>query len=396
MADRKDCSVETIMTVKKNATAVFILTLIFFALSGCSRKGMEGEEIKIGVIAMLSGEYADEGKYLSDAAELAVRNVNDSGGIRIGTERVKVSLVIEDDRNNPEEALNAARKLIYQDKVVALVGPQFSGNAIPVSRLAESKKVVMVCPMSTHPDTTAGKSYVFRIPYIDTFQGQVLAHFARENLQAATAAVLYDISSAYNSTLAEVFMETFKEAGGSLTAFEIYTSDRTEDFSEQLRRIAGGSPEVLFLPNYSADVLLQARQAREAGIEAILLGGDGWSQDRFVNEPVFEGAYFTRHWHPQVGNGHARDFVTAYEQLYGTVPHDVAATTYDATTLLLTAMEQAGSSDSEQIQETLYRMERFIGVTGMIRYEKSGDPVKSVIVVQLKNGKAEVFSKIEP
>ena len=130
---------------------------------------------------MLSGEYSEEGKYLSNGAALAVKNVNDSGGIRIGTERVKVSLVIEDDRNNPEEAVNAARKLIYQDKVAALVGPQFSGNAIPVSRLAENEKVVMVCPMSTHPDTTAGKSYVFRIPYIDTFQGQVLARFARQN-----------------------------------------------------------------------------------------------------------------------------------------------------------------------------------------------------------------------
>jgi branched-chain amino acid transport system substrate-binding protein len=373
-----------------------LIAIIFFALSGCNCKCRTAEEIKIGVIAMLSGANVRDGVQMSNAANLACRNINEKGGIPIGRDRMKVLLLFENDRNNPEDALNAARRLICQEDVVALVGPQFSRNAIPVARFAESEGVVMICPMSTHPDTTAGKNYVFRIPYIDTVQGRALANFARESLQASTAAVLYDISSAYNRMLAEVFREAFEKAGGRITAFEFYTSNHSEDFSEQLGRIAGASPDVLFLPNYCTDVILQARQAREKGIEATLLGGDGWSQERLVNERVFDGAYFTRHWHPLVAKGHAADFVLRYEELYGISANDVAATTYDAVTMLLAAMERAGSMEPEKVRNTLYRMDDFIGVTGSIRYENSGDPVKSVIVVRIEEGKVSFFSKIEP
>ena len=127
-----------------------------------------------------------------------------------------------------------------------------------------------------------------------------------------------------------------------------------------------------------------------------MLGGDGWSQERLVGEPVFEGAFFARHWHPQVANGQAGDYILRYEELFGISAEDVAATTYDAVTMLLAAMERAGSTEPEKVRHALYRMEEFIGVTGTIRYEKSGDPVKSVIIVQIKNGKVSFFCEIEP
>ncbi|UCF98130.1 MAG: ABC transporter substrate-binding protein [Spirochaetaceae bacterium] len=353
-------------------------------------------EIKIGVIAMLSGDSAQSGRNMVDAARLAVEEACGLQGIRLGRQRAVVSLIVEDDRSSPEGAMNAARKLIYQDDVVALIGPQFSRNAIPVARLAEDEGVLMICPMSTHPDTTAGKTLVFRIPYLDTFQGQVLARFARHELHCDTASVLYDIAGVYNCTLAEVFKNTFEETGGKVTAYESYTTDDNQDFSKQLACIAEAMPGVLLLPNYASDVLLQVQQARAAGITAILLGGDGWDTGRFTTEPAFDGSFSCRHWHPEIANTEAKHFIASFQHSYKRLPGDVAATTYDAVRLLLTAIEKGQSRDPEVIRDQLYDLESFSGVTGTIRYDGVGDPTKSAVIVQIKDGRESFVTLVEP
>jgi branched-chain amino acid transport system substrate-binding protein len=183
-------------------------------LVSCSRRYAPSRDVRIGVISMLSGEHVrPTSSDMGRGVRLAVLNVNARGGLRVGRARHAVTVFEEDDRNSPEGAVEAARTLIYEDRVMALIGPQFSSNAIPVARLAEQQRIVMVCPMSTHPDTTAGKRFVFRIPYVDTFQGAVLARFAREVLRAQNAAVLYDVAAAYNRTLADVFERTFTSLG---------------------------------------------------------------------------------------------------------------------------------------------------------------------------------------
>ena len=179
--------------------SLLMLFLLFCcALIGCDKIKKRRHEIKIGLIAMLTGENASNGKNMVDAAKLAVDRINEQGGVKLEKHTRSVVLLIEDEKGSPDGAMEAARKLIFQEDVLALVGPQFSSSAIPVARLAESEKVLMIAPMSTHPDTTDGKKYVFRIPYIDTFQGMVIARFAWERLHAQSAAVLYDIAAVYN------------------------------------------------------------------------------------------------------------------------------------------------------------------------------------------------------
>ena len=380
----------------KFISTYFLPIFLVFVIGGCSDLLKKHDEIRIGLIAMLSDENSRNGRDMVDSAMLAINEVNDKGGLRVGKRNHKIALIVEDDKSSPEGAMNAARKLIYQDRVIALVGPQFSNNAIPVARLAEKEKIAMICPMSTHPDTTAGKRYVFRIPYIDTFQGYVIGRFARDVLNAEKAAVLYDIAGAYNSTLAEVFKDTFDESGGIVVAFETYTTDQNEDFREQLERISVKAPDVLFLPNYSADVLLQAQQAREIGIRAVLLGGDGWDHMLFSRESAFDGSFMTRHWHPDITNERARVFNESFQESYKRLPGDVAATTYDAFSLLFKAIEKMNQADSESIQEGLYNLEPYKGVTGTIKYTDTGDPIKSAVIVQIKDMDSTFYTIVEP
>ena len=368
-----------------------LFLLLALSLPGCRGGGSSGAEIRIGLIAMLSGSESDQasGRSMQRGAQLAVEEAN-----RTGLRRV--TLVVADDRNNPEGAIEAARRLIYQERVPAIIGPQFSRNAIPAARLAESERTVMICPLSTNPQTTAGKHFVFRVPYLDTFQGYSLARFARQELAASRAAVLYDVANEYNRTLAEVFRDTFLRLGGTLAAFESYTTDQAMDFTPQLSRIAAAGAEVLFLPNLNDDVRRQGRQARALGIDAVLLGGDGWNPDELASEPAFAGSFASRHWHPDVATEKARNFLKAFRARFGEPPDDIAATTYDAFGLLFAAMRAAGRAEPEAIRAALMSLEPYPGVTGSIVYRGSGDPSKSVVLVRIDGGRAAVHSVLEP
>ncbi len=353
------------------------------ALLCCSRPA----EVRIGVLAMLSGPNSSNGENMKAAAELAVERA--SGPVRL-------ELFVEDDGSTPDAALEAARRLIYRHHVTAIVGPQFSSSAIPVARLAEQERVVMIAPMSTHPDTTAGRRFVFRIPYTDTFQGRVLARFARERLKAARAAVLYDVAGAYNRTLAEIFRSSFESSGGAVVALETYTTDRNLDFTAQLGRVAAAAPDVLFLPNYAADVLAQARQARALGVRAPLLGGDGWDARQFAAVPELEGSFFATPWHPQASGDAGRAFIEAFRAAKGRDPDEVAATTFDAVGLLVAALQRAGRTDAAAIRDAVAALEGYRGVTGLIRYRGGGDPEKSAVIVALGAGTAAVSAIVEP
>ncbi len=377
---------------RSRVLAAGLLALVpILLLPGCHRGDPSRGEVRIGLIAMLSGSASDQasGKSMQRGARLAVEQANRAGARRL-------ALVVADDRNSPEGAIEAARRLIFQERVPAIIGPQFSRNAIPAARLSESEKTVMICPLSTNPQTTAGKLFVFRVPYLDTFQGYSLARFACRDLKASRAAVLYDVSNEYNRTLAEVFRGTFTRLGGRITAFETYTTDQAADFSAQLSRIAASGADVLFLPNLNDDVLRQGRQARLLGIRAVLLGGDGWDPDALASEPAFAGSFAARHWHPAIATQEALAFLRAFRERYRETPDDIAATTYDACGLLLAAMRAAGSAEPEAIRKALLGMEAYPGVTGKILYRGTGDPSKSVVLVGIAAGGVSVRSVLEP
>lgn len=365
--------------------------------TGCSPAARDPIELHIGIIAMLSGSDSDRenGMHMVRAARLAAALTNRETAVR-GSPRVRVRLEEADDRNSPDGAVDATRQLINIDRVSAIVGPQFSRNAIPAARLADREQTVMVCPMSTNPETTLGKQFVFRVAFLDTFQGRILARFARGDLGASTAGVLYDVSNQYNRVLATVFHDVFESLGGTIVAEETYTSDAASDFRPMLSRLRAKAPDILFLPNLSDDVMRQGLQAREMGLTAVLLGGDGWDSRRMALDSRFDGSFCAVAWDPNLPGEPPRAFRTAYAAAYGEDPQAVAATTFDAVQLLVAAARHAGKADPDSLRAALLTMGPFSGATGTISFRDGGDPLKSVALVRIAEGSAPVFKVFTP
>lgn len=376
-----------------------LLLLLCLSLVGgwirCGRQPEKRSEIRIGVLAQPS--LLGRGT-VAEAIDLAIEAVNDAGGLEVGGNKHPVVLIMEDAESTPEATFRAALKLINQENVVALVGPGVSRDAIPAARVAENAHIPMICPTSTHPGTTAGKNYVFRVAFTDPFQGRVLARFAVEELRIPTAAVLYDVANAYNRDIATVFREVFEAAGGRVVAWESYTTG-DQDFRAQLIRIRNRKPGVLFLPNFDVEVVAQARQARQLGIDAILLGSDAWTPETLAQRPELDGAFTTQHWHVGVAgeNPEARSFLRAYRQAYGRNPTGGSVLIYDAVGLLLQAMVHAGRTDPESIRQALSRIENYQGASGTITYRGTGgDPERPAVIVQLKEGRAIFHQLVNP
>lgn len=361
-------------------------------LTGCDRPN---PEIRVGVVERLSGDPVVASRAVSKAASLAVQQVNEEGGVLIGGRRHPIKLLFEDDEGNIERAIAAVRRLINQQHVIAIIGPQWSRHAIPAAQIAEEAQIPLMTPSGTNPAVTAGKQYVFRVSFNDEVQGRALANFAYQDLGARKVAILYDVASPYQATLVEVFKPTFEAAGGQVVAIETYTTDVTE-YRGQLERIRDRQPELLFLPNYADESLRQARQARQLGIAAVLLGADSWSSIDFPNQPDLEGSYFSTHWHPDLPNETSRRFVQAYSQAYGETPGSDEALSYDAMGLLLQALREQDSLEPRALRDGLASLSSYSGVTGAIRYQGSGDPQKPVYILRIQNRQPVFYQRIQP
>jgi branched-chain amino acid transport system substrate-binding protein len=378
------------------ARTLWLVSLIgLFLLAGCSPTEETVSQVKVGVIAPLTGSIPAVGQSTKNAAELAVKEINDAGGLDVGGQKTEIVLFIEDNEDKEESAVSAAQKLINQNNVVAIIGPQASRNAIPASTIAENARIPMISPWSTNPETTAGKKYVFRVAFIDPFQGRVMARFAIEELEAKEAAVLYDVASAYNKGIAEIFEQVFEEAGGQVVTFEAYTTGE-EDFTTQLTAIRDSGADVLFLPNYYNEVPLQVRQAHELGVEATAIGSDSWGQLAAEDMAEMEGLFFSTHYASDIASDVAQEFINKYKEAYGEIPDDVAALTYDAFGMLFQAIESQGEATPESIRNGLATMSQYEGVTGMMEYKGTGDPVKSAVILQIRNGKFTFYKLASP
>ena len=354
---------------------------VALALLGCREQS--ADTVRIGVNAEITGDMPAVGASCRKAAELAANEVNAAGGILLDGKPRRVVLCVEDNAGKPDQSAAAVQKLISEDEVVAIVGPNASRYAIPAAEVAESSRTVLITPWSTNPKTTldarsgAPKRYVFRSCFIDPFQGRVLAAFAFDSLGAKTAAVLYDIASEYNKGIAEIFAAAFAEKGGRVVAMETYTNpDR--DFSAQLTQI---------------------EQARRLGISAPFLGSDSWGSSDLVKlgGAQVEGCCFSTHYAPDRASPVARKFIAAYTAAYGSAPDDVAALTYDAFGLLFQALSRAGRADREALRDALAETPSFEGVTGTMRFSPgSGDPVKSAVIIQVRRGAFAWFADAVP
>jgi len=388
--------------MKKAGVVVALMLLAGVLLWGCQKA--DTSTIRVGMIAELTGAIPAVGASSKNAAEMAVKEINDAGGIDVGGKKYNVQLFIEDSASKPEQAASAAQKLITQQNVVAIVGPNSSSNAIPASEIAESSKVVLITPWSTNPKTTldaktgAPKKFIFRAAFIDPFQGRVVAKFALDTMKAKKVAVLYDVASDYNKGIAEIFKKTFEEMGGQVVAFESYTTN-DKDFSAQLTKIKNAGPDVIYLPNYYNEVPLQVQQAHRLGIKVPFLGSDSWgSQDltKLCGQDC-EGYYFSTHYSAESAAPVTKKFIQAYTAAYGKAPDDVAALTYDSVGLLKQAIVAAGKLDRQAVRDAMAKIPNYDGVTGKMQFrEGSGDPVKSAVIVQIKDGKFVWFADAQP
>jgi branched-chain amino acid transport system substrate-binding protein len=387
----------------KKALFLLLLLIASTTLAACGGAA-GGDTIRVGGIGELTGDIPAVGASFKNAAEMAVQEINDAGGLEVGGKKYQIEFFIEDNAGKADQSASAAQKLITQQNVVAIIGPNASRYAIPASEIAESSKVVLISPWSTNPKTTldantgAPKSYVFRAAFIDPFQGRVVANFAQTELGAKNAAVLYDVASEYNKGIAEFFKQTFEGAGGTVVAFETYTTG-DKDFSAQLTKIKDTNPDVIFLPNYYSEVPLQIQQAHRLGITVPFLGSDSWGSAELLTlcGADCEGYYFSTHYAADAATPVATKFIEGYKTKYGNTPDDVAALTYDSFGLLWQALQAAGKVDRQAVRDALAKIPNYEGVTGTMQFQEgSGDPIKSAVILQVKDGAFHWFANAAP
>jgi len=364
-------------------------------LAGCSPQS--AKEIRIGLITPLTGDVKTFGESVKNAFEMAVDEANKAGGVA----GMKIVPVVVDDRNDPTEASNAANKLIKQDRVRAIVGSVTSKATIPVSDLAQSGKIPTITPSATNPKVTVAdgkrKDFMFRACFIDPFQGKVMAKFARETLFKEKAAVLYDASNDYSKGVAEYFADAFRIMGGKVVAYESYGKDDV-DFSALLTKVKASGPDVVFLPDYYNKVGLIAKQAREKGIRADLIGPDGWDSPDLVKiaGEAVEGGYFSNHYSPDDTRPEVVAWVKKYKEKFGQTPDALGTLAYDATNLLLEAIRKANSDDPVKIRAALASIKGFKGVTGESAMDDNGNAIKSAVILQIVNGRQKYVKVVTP
>lgn len=382
---------------------IFILLCLGLLIAGCANKQPSVPTIKIGLIAELTGSIPAVGASCKNAALLAVQNVNRAGGLSVNGQKYQVELLIQDSAARPDQAAAVAQKLITQDKVLAIIGPNCSSNALPASEIAEKAKVVLITPWSTNPKTTIDvrtgqpKQYVFRACFTDVFEGRVLANFASTTLKAKKVAVLFDIASDVLKSQAEQFRKYFTAQGGQIVAYETYTGG-DKDFSAQLTKIKNAHPEIVFVPSYYTDVPLEVAQAHRLGLTVPFLGSDAWSTEELIKMcgPDCEGFFLSNHYSPNSTNPATKNYVTAYQAAYSTIPDDIAALTADAFGLLFQAISRSPRLESQALRDNLAQIKNYPGVTGNISYQGSGDPIKGAVILQIKNGKFVWYADAKP
>ncbi len=386
----------------KKGALIFFLCLLISAGFGCQKSS--DSTVKVGLIAELTGDIPAVGASCKNAAELAAKEINDAGGITVSGKNYKVELFIQDSAAKPDQAAAAAQKLITQNDVIAIIGPNASSNAIPASEIAETSKTVLITPWSTNPKTTQDsrtgepKNYVFRACFTDVFEGYILGKFAARNLGVKRAAILFDVASEVLKSQSELFKNSFEKNGGAVVAYETYTTG-DKDFSAQLTKIKNASPQIVFLPSYYTDVPLQVQQAHRLGVNVPFLGSDAWSNEELIKMcgGECEGFYFCNHYSPDTKNPATRKFIETYTAKYGKIPDDVAALTYDAFGLLRQAIVNSGTLDRQAVRDSLAKITEYRGITGEMRFlPGSRDPIKGGVIMQIKNGKFSWFADVNP
>jgi branched-chain amino acid transport system substrate-binding protein len=387
---------------------LLIVTVISFFVAGlgvCAfAKGPDS--IRIGVNAPLTGDIPKVGEGTKFAAQMWLDDVNAAGGIEVGGKKYKVELIIEDNESKAESAVKANTKLITEEDVLAIIGPQSSKQAIPAGGKANELGTPMISPWSTNPDTTKDRPFVFRGCFLDPFQGPVVANFIKDEFGFKKAAVLYDVASDYPKGLAEFFKAAWEKQNGpgSVVAYESFTT-KDADFSSQLTKINNSGAEVLFTPQYYNEVALIVQQAHQLGWNKPIVGSDSWGSAETVKLCGKDcyGLFFSTHYAAAGAKGATKAFIDRYKKEHGYVPDDVAALTWDAMRIVQAAIEGAAEltgdieKDRIAVRDALASIKDFDGITGKMTFTEDGDPIKCAVVVRISDaGEFEFFKSVCP
>ncbi|MDR2014709.1 MAG: ABC transporter substrate-binding protein [Azoarcus sp.] len=376
--------------------------LVCVAALSASGGALAAEKIKIGFPIPLTGEIPKVGESSKYAAELFREEINAKGGLEVGGKKYPLEFIYENNESRPETAVNVTLKLIDRDNVLAIIGPQSSRQAVPAGAVANDNETPMISPWSTNPETTKDRPWVFRAAFLDPFQAPVVADFAGKQFNAKKAAVLFEISNDYSKGLADNFKDAWEKrhGKGSLVAFESH-GPKDQDYSAQLTKIIVAKPDVLFLPENYSFVALAVQQARDLGYKGPFMGSDTWGSAELMKlcGDACKGQFFSTHYAAAGAQGATKEFIDKYSKKYGYVPDDVAALTWDAVALITEAIQKAGKLDSnvrkmrKTIRDNLASVKEFKGITGNMRFDEQGDPIKCAVIVEIDQKGEYVFKE---
>jgi len=397
----------------RNPRALPLAVVALVALAACEQKkpagaapesaagaptpGVTTGRILIGHVASLTGTEATFGDSTDKGIALAVDEANARGGVNGRMLEVKTY----DNQGKPEESAVAATRLIVQDKVAVLLGEVASTRSLAMAPIADANQVPMITPSSTNPKVTKDgartRPFVFRVCFIDPFQGTVMAKFARENLKLTRVAVLRDVGSDYSVGLADFFLTKFKELGGTIVDDQSY-KDTDSDFKAQLTAIKAKNPEGIYVPGYYTQVGLIARQARELGLKVPLMGGDGWDSPKLyeIGGKALDGSYFSNHYSPEDPAPRIQDFVRKYKERFKVVPDGLAATGYDAARIFIESLGRAKDTSGAALRDAIAATKDFQGVTGIITIDSDHNAVKSAVVLEIKDNQGRYVATVQP
>jgi branched-chain amino acid transport system substrate-binding protein len=352
------------------------------------------DAIRIGEFASLTGKEAAFGQSSHKGTVLAIETINAAGGV-LGQ---KIELLTEDNQSKPGESTTAVRKLISRDKIVALLGEVASSRSLEAAPIAQGAHIPMVSPSSTNPKVTQIGPYIFRVCFIDPFQGAVLAKFALNSLHARRIGVLSSVSSAYSVGLAKYFSGPYAAAGGTIAIEQKY-SEGDKDFNAQLTAIRAANVEAIFVPGYYTEAALIAKQARELGLAIPLFGGDGWEAPELleIGGAAVEGCFYSTHYSPENPAAVVQEFVKAFLARWGgEMPDAMAALGYDSALVLVDAIKRAGSTDGARIRDALAATKNFAGVTGATSMDADRNASKAAVIVAIKDGRFRFLETAAP
>jgi branched-chain amino acid transport system substrate-binding protein len=375
--------------MKSYVMSAAVAAILAGTFLSCAKKSTE---IIIGGVAPLTGEAATFGASTKNGFDLAIEEWNAKGGI----DGKMLKLAFADDKGDPAEGATVFTKLIQQDKAVAVLGPVMSKVALAGAPICQAASIPMMASTATNFKVTQVGDFVFRACFIDDFQGVVGAKFAFNDLKTKKAACIFDVGNDYTKGLSEFFKKQYTEMGGEVVAFEGHATGTT-DFKAQLTKIIAAKPEILYVSDYYQDVALIAKQARELGFKGPMVGGDGWDSPKLseIGGAAIEGGFFTNHYAADDTTPIVQEFVKKYKAKFGAEPDALAVLAYDGSYLMFDAIKRAGKLDGPSIKTALAAADMAV-VSGQVKFDANRNPVKSAVIVEVKNGKFVYRATVNP